>query len=72
VKTGAKGNQRATDYGRGVDALVKAVKRLLTDDEDKPVTLRATLSGEGGGSVTIPADHALYTALVEMITAQES
>src|SRR6187402_1332035 len=44
VKVGAKGNQRATDYGRGVDALAKAVKRLLGGDE-KPVTLRATLSG---------------------------
>jgi hypothetical protein len=29
--------------------------------------LRATLSGEGGGSVTIAADHALYAALVAMI-----
>lgn len=73
VKTGPKGNQRATDYGRGVDTLVSAVKRALSADADKPVVLRATLSGEGGGSVTIPSDHALYAALVDMIRAgQES
>lgn len=67
VKTGAKGNQRATDYGRGVDTLTKAVKRALSGEADKPVTLRATLSGEGGGSITVPSDHALYSALVALI-----
>lgn len=72
-RVGAKGNQRATDFGRGVDALVKAVKRALSGEGDKPVTLRATLSGEGGGSVTIAADHDLYAALVAMIRdSQES
>jgi hypothetical protein len=73
VKVGPKGSQRATDYGRGVDTLVAAVKRALSGDTDKPVVLRATLSGEGGGSVTIPNDHALYAALVDLIRAgQES
>lgn len=73
VKTGPKGDQTATDYGRGVDALVKAVKRALSDGDDKPVTLRATLSGEGGGSTTIPTDHPLYSAIVDLIReGQES
>lgn len=67
VKTGAKGNQRATDYGRGVDTLTAAVKRLLVADDSKPVTLRATLSGEGGGSTVIQPEHPLYAAVVEMI-----
>lgn len=66
VKTGPKGNQTTTDYGRGHDTLTKAVKRELGSG-DKPITLRATLSGEGGGSVTIPTDHALYAVLTAMI-----
>lgn len=66
-KIGPKGNQRATDFGRGVDALVKSVKRALSGDTDKPIVLRATLSGEGGGSTVIPTDSPLYAALVAMI-----
>lgn len=45
-----------------------AVKRA-TPESAKPVTLRATLSGEGGGTTVIPADHPLYAALVELIGA---
>src|SRR5689334_21668361 len=49
-KTGPKGAQVTSDYGRGVDTLVTAVKRALkSSDGPKPITLRATLSGEGGG-----------------------
>lgn len=70
--TGPKGASKPTDFGRGVNTLVKAVKRALNGDTDKPVTLRATLSGEGGGSTTIPTDHPLYAALVALITSDES
>jgi hypothetical protein len=71
VRTGKAGEQVTTDYGRGHETLVKAVKRALNDGADKPVTLRATLSGEGGGSVTIPTDHALYAALVDLIKSSQ-
>jgi len=72
VKIGPKGSQRATDYGRGVDTLVTAVKRALAADAPKPVRLAVTHSGDGveSGSVVIPTDHALYPVLVAMIAAQ--
>lgn len=68
-RTGGKGGPR-TDYGIGADALVSGVKRALSTGSDK-VVLRATLSGEGGGSVTIAADHELYAAIVALITDSE-
>lgn len=72
VKTGPKGSQKSTDYGRGVDTLTTAVKRALAVDVPKPVRLAVTHSGEGvdSGSVVIPTDHALYPILVAMIAAQ--
>lgn len=52
-KTGSKGEQTATDYGRGVDALAKAVKALV-----KPVPADTDAdAGEGddAGSDETPA-----------------
>lgn len=69
VTTGGKGAQSPTDYGTGVDTLTRAVKRALSATGEKPVTLRAVLSGEGGGSTTIPTDHPLYAAIVALIGA---
>jgi hypothetical protein len=66
-KVGAKGAQKTTDFGRGVDTLTRSVKRALTVKGDKPAVLRVSLSGEGGGSTTVAADHPLYAALVAMI-----
>lgn len=71
-REGKAGEQTATDFGRGMDAVAAQVRKLIKSDDPKPVTLRATLSGEGGGSVTIPTDHPLYDALVAMITGGES
>lgn len=72
-KTGPKGNQTLTDWGRGLDAVAKQVRALIKGDADpKPVVLRATLSGEGGGSTTIPADHPLYNAIVALIAGDKA
>lgn len=59
-----------TNYGRGVNSLVAAVKRLITvkDDAPKSRVLRVSLSGEGGGSTVVAEDHPLYAALVALIT----
>lgn len=69
VKTGPKGNQKITDYGRGVDTLVTAVKRALSADAPKPVRLAVTLSGTGvdGGSFVVPTDHPMYDAIRALI-----
>lgn len=49
----------------------KKIKALLKGDEAKPAVLRVTLSGEGGGSTTIPTDHPLYAELVALIAAAQ-
>lgn len=67
VKTGGK----ATDYGTGVDTLTTAVKRLLSGDDVKPIRLTVSLSGEGGGSTVVPADHPLYATLVALLASAE-
>jgi hypothetical protein len=75
VKTGAKGSQKSTDYGRGVDALSKAIKALLNADAPKTIRLAVSMSGDDApvtGTVAVPADHELYAALVEMIRASQA
>lgn len=66
---GGKGEQVTTDYGRGFKSLESALKARLTkrDESVKPIVLRATLSGEGGGTVTIAPDSDLYAVLVAKI-----
>lgn len=68
-RTGGKGEQTTTDYGRGVDTLTRAVKRALKDTDTAPVeaVLRATLSGEGGGTVTVDMSTPLGQALLALI-----
>lgn len=69
-RKGPKGAQVTTDFGRGVDALVKAVRAVLAADSDgepKPAVLRVSLSGEGGGSTVVPADHPLYASLIALL-----
>src|SRR3954471_12261039 len=70
-RRGPAGSQVATDFGRGVDALTKSVKRALSADKPKPVRLTVTRSGETEvtGSVVIPADHPLHDALVALIAS---
>lgn len=60
-----------TNYGRGVNSIVAAIKRALPkaeDDTPAERVLRVSLSGEGGGTVVVSEDHALYASLVAMIT----
>lgn len=64
-----------TNYGRGVNSLVAAIKRLVTDKDDdtpKPRVLRVSLSGDGGGSTVVAEDHPLYAALVAMVTGEDA
>lgn len=64
--------QRATNYGRGFDRVRKAVTALLAaqDDTPKSVVLRVSLSGEGGGTVTIDPEHEFYASLVALVKGE--
>lgn len=70
VRRGKAGEQVTTDYGRGHETIVKAVKRALSksDDTPKPRTLTVSLSGDGGGSTKVAEDHPFYAALSLMAT----
>lgn len=73
VATGPKGEQTRTNYGRGVDALSKAVKALVTPDATPEVgVIRVSLSGEGGATVTLRKGDKAYDAALAMITAAKS
>jgi len=47
--------------------LVKAIGADDTEPEAKPAALRVSLSGEGGGSATVPMDSALGKAILEFL-----
>ena len=69
-KVGPKGDQRSTDWGRGIDAVAKQVKAQLSSDAaPKPATLRATLSGEGGCTVVIDMTSELGRAILAHMEA---
>lgn len=65
---GEDGKRPATNFGRGLDSVVRNLMR--GSDAPTAVVLRASLSGEGGGSVTIPTDHALYSQIVALIKGE--
>lgn len=52
-------------FGARFDA---AVKRA-TPDTATEVTLRVSLSGEGGGSTVVPADHPMYADIVALLNS---
>lgn len=66
-----KNNQR-TRFGNAVQMAAAGLRRALpeTETDAKPAVLRVSLSGEGGATVTVPSDHEMYAALVEMVTGQ--
>lgn len=70
-KTGPvqKSNGTRTRYGNAVQAAGKGLRNALPEDEQTPkeVVLRVSLSGEGGGSTTVPADHPLYADIVALL-----
>lgn len=69
-ETAQKKDGQRTRFGNAVQAAGNGLRRALpTEETDKPITLRASLSGEGGGSTVIdPEAHpALYAALVGLI-----
>ena len=69
-KVGPKGEQRSTDWGRGIDAVAKQVKAQLSSDAaPKPATLRASLSGEGGCTVVIDMTSELGRAILAYMEA---
>lgn len=65
-------NGTRTKFGNAVQAAGNGLRAALEDEDDapKPVKLRATLSGKGGGSVTIEPDHELYAAIVALIVSE--
>lgn len=58
-----------TRFGNAVQAAGNGLRAALDEDpkDPKPATLRVSLSGEGGGTTVVPADHPMYAALVKMI-----
>jgi hypothetical protein len=60
---------KRTPYGNAVQAAGNGLRAALDKDESapKPVALRVSLSGEGGGSAVVPVDHPLYEAICAII-----
>lgn len=70
-----KRNGVRTRFGNAVQAAANGMRYALESDESedsepKPVVLRASLSGEGGGSTVIEPSHPLYAAVVAMIKGE--
>lgn len=74
VKTGAKGNQTATDYGRGHDTIVTAVKRALSTPPAKTESLTVTWIDADGTTHTrkIDAGAELFTDLTATLFGDDA
>lgn len=66
---------KRTRYGNAVQAAGYMLRAVLPKDEDtdpKPAVLRVSLSGEGGGSTVVPADHPLYADIVALLAGESA
>lgn len=68
-ETAQKKDGKRTRFGNAVQAAGYGLRTALgkKEGEEKPITLRVSLSGEGGGTTVVDPTHPLYGALVEMI-----
>lgn len=68
-KMGGKADARATVFGVGFQALEDAVRALVKKTSDTvPGIIHMSLSGEGGGSVTLKPGDAGYEAAVLLLS----
>lgn len=71
-----KKDGKRTKFGNAVQAAGNGLRAALDKDEDddtpKDAVLRVSLSGEGGGSTTVPTDHPLYEAIIALIGSDQS
>lgn len=73
VKSGPKGSQVSTNYGRAVDRIAKAVSAALKGEPNLPevanitVTLGKTATAPGQ-TLTVKPGDAAYTALMDLLT----
>lgn len=74
----ADGRKTRTRYGNAVQAAAAMMRKALddiagdeeTDETPKAAVLRVSLSGEGGGSTVVPADHPLYASIVALLAGE--
>jgi|SRR6478609_8034321 len=68
-----KTDGKRTRYGNAVQAAAAMLRKVIepdVDDAPKEVVLRVSLSGEGGGSTVVPADHPLYSSIVALLAGE--
>lgn len=77
VKSGPKGSQVSTNYGRAVDRIAKAVSAALKGDPTLPevanitVTLGKTATAPGQ-TLTVKADDPAYAVLMDLLASAAS